>query len=179
MNNSSGRGNYRSGRGGRGRGRYRSQRSSGKYKNKKSNSSSNEDTKEYKFHPQSPGKHNYATYASVKEKVVQYVQKNFESGIDMAKSLKNMEYVDIEKDKPVRDLAKSDDKALKEQIQKGLDIEYAELYRRFNDRKEDLKNNKPKCYATIMANYCTQTMRSRIEEHPDLRPKLMMTPLLC
>ena len=76
MNNSSGKGGYRSGRGGRGRGRQKSQRSSGKYKNKKNNNASTEDNKEYRFHPQTPGKHNYATYASVKEKVVQHVQKN-------------------------------------------------------------------------------------------------------
>ena len=78
---------------------------------------------------------------------------------------------------PKGKLAKDKDQALQEQIQKGLDIEYAELYRRFNDRKEDLKNNKPKCYATIMSNYCTQTMRSRIEEHPDFVTKIEDDPI--
>jgi hypothetical protein len=51
-------------------------------KNKNSSSRNHEKNEDYKFVPHIQGKPQQATYATVKEAVVQYVQKNYKNGYD-------------------------------------------------------------------------------------------------
>ena len=88
-----------------------------------------------------------------------------------------MQYEDLDLLMPARELStKALDKG-QELEQQGLDIRYKEDYRAWKKRVEAFEKNKPKFYALINANYCTQTMRSRIEEHPDYETKIADDPI--
>ena len=109
--------------------------------------------------------------------MVQYVQKNYEAGVDLSKSLKKMQYIDLTVDEPKRELSKQTDPKLRPEDQKGLDIKYGELFRSYNERVQQFEKSKPKCFALIMSNYCTNTMRQRVEEHPDFETKIDDDPI--
>ena len=75
---------------GRGRGRGRSNR------NKKP-----DDRDKYKFHPSTMNSTTRnATYEEVKEKIVHHIQKKYTQGIYLADSIRDMKYIDLDKDKP-------------------------------------------------------------------------------
>ena len=97
----SGRGRYQSGRGGcfkssgRGSGRgYKSNSDSYSKKNNNNNKSGsgNGGTAEMKFVPHYTGKQQTMTYDTVKDHIIQQIQKTYKYGLDMAKTLREMEY---------------------------------------------------------------------------------------
>ena len=51
---------------------------------------------EKKFSPQSAGKQQFATYATVKDEITLHVQKNFEGGPDLAQCIKEMKKIDLD-----------------------------------------------------------------------------------
>ena len=96
------RGGSNGGRGrGRGRGNYRTNSGSNS-----SRSSSSRQQLELKFAPNTQGRPTHATYATIKDVIVQQIQKTYECDYDIASSLDNMELYDIEADKPVRELTR-------------------------------------------------------------------------
>ena len=160
--------NYQ-GRGrGRGRGRSHAGRGHGNNRsNRNNNSSNNNSPKEYKFSPQSnAGRTQTATYATVKEIIIQQVQKWTKGGMDVAKSLKDLKVIDLEKEEPKRLISekKDQERAIE---QDGMNIKYQEELRRHLDRKDALKEGLNRAYAFIIANYCTKAMCARVEEHPN------------
>ena len=170
MNNNRNRG------GGRGRGRS-SGRSNRGFKNKSKDNSTKSKEKEMKFSPQSHGKGSTATYATVKDVLIQSIQKSYKGGHDVAKSLKDMQVIDLTTEEPLRAIATDADAATKQMLQAGMDIKYQEELRRFLDRKDALKEGLTKAYALIFTNYCTRAMQSRIEEHPEFKDKLEDDPI--
>ena len=55
-----------------------------------------------KFAPHTSGKSTYASFATVKEHIVEYVQKSYiKAGVDVAKSLKKMKWLDLDAEEPV------------------------------------------------------------------------------
>ena len=160
---------------GRGRGRALAQRGgrtsrgsgriSGKSHNK--NSSPYSTQKEYKFAPHNLGKGQLATYAMVKEAIIQHIQKTFIDGNDVARCTKRGEIIDIDSEAPVRGISTRADQVQAALEQKGLDILFQEELRRFLDRKDNLRKGLTKAYALIFSNYCTKGMQNRIEEHPE------------
>ena len=103
---------------GRGQGAGRGGRRGQPNNSKKSN---NEKT--YKFSTQlNQGKKNFASYASVKEKIMQEFQKEF--GPDIARSLKKMELVDLTMEEPERELSTESEAAKNANEQKGFDMIY-------------------------------------------------------
>lgn len=54
-----------------------------------------------KFAPQAQGILKYHTFATVKESLVQYVQRTFEQGFDVARSLEDEEVIDLDQYEPV------------------------------------------------------------------------------
>ena len=145
----------------------------GSTNNKTSNSTSND----YKFTPQSNGKVNNASYATVKETIVQYVQKNYKGGHDIAKSLKDLKVIDLQSEEPTRTMSTETDAAAKASEQNGFDIKYQEELRMYLDRKKTLNEGLNKAYALIFTNYCTRPMQARIEEHPDFASKIDDNPI--
>ena len=60
----------------------------------------NAQVKEMKFTPHGQGKPQAATYASVKDAIIQYIQKTFKGGNDIAISIDQMKVVDLKSKKP-------------------------------------------------------------------------------
>ena len=154
-----------SGRGnGRGRGYNRSNSSRS---NKNSNSNNSNQSIEMKFTPHIQGKPQQATYATVKDAVIQYIQKNYKNGHDVATSLKKMVKLDLSGLKPVRAMSANQDAAIAANEQKGLDIEYQEMLSHYLNRVEALDLFIVTASSLIYTTFCMKTMQSRIEEHPE------------
>jgi hypothetical protein len=130
-----------------------------------------------KFAPQGNGKGNYASYATVKDHIVQQIQKTFENGDDVAQSLEEMELININAFEPKREISTEKDDTEREMLQKGMDIKYQEELRRHLDRKDALTRGMNKAYAFIFTNYCTKIMQSRVEEHPDFATVIKNKPI--
>jgi len=67
---------------------------------------------------------NYAPYATVHEKIATYIQKNYDCGHDVAKSIRTGQLVDLDSEKPTRAIA-TGTKAEKAILQPGMDIEFS------------------------------------------------------
>ena len=188
----SGRGLTRGGRGRSGRGSSRSSRTT-------SSSSSSSTKTEIKFYPHgSGGYRQVVTYDTVKDAICEHVQRNYKYGQDIAKSLRDLQLIDLTADKPTRkrttvvipaadidpttglvrnqadiDAAKED----KEFKQQSLDVDYEKSVEIYMDRVTTLANNIPKAYALIMSSYCGKTMKSRVEEHPSFASTVQDDPI--
>ena len=132
---------------------------------------------EMKFSTQVAGKAPKASYATVKESLIQTVQKGYKGGIDVAKSLKDMKKVDLSKEEPVREISRLTDPVERAIEQDGFNIRYQERLRRHYDRSDALEEGMNKCFALIYSNYCTKTMRARIEEHPNFKTHIQDNPI--
>ena len=146
-------------RGGRGRGRFQG----GKLKGTSSKQL------EMKFFPHGIGRDRQTvTYDTVKDHIVQYVQKTYNQGQDIAISLRDLAIKDLDPQQPRRGQATSTDAADKTNEQAGMDILYQAELERYLDRKATLEQNLHKSYyALIFSTYCNKMMQHRIEEHPD------------
>ena len=96
----SGRGNGSSR--GRGRGSSRNSRSAS---NKKSTPPPK---KEMKFTTQTPGKTVYETHATVREYILQRIQKNYDSGYDIVQAIKDGKDKDWDAIEPIMEMAQPD-----------------------------------------------------------------------
>jgi len=67
---------------------------------------------------------NYAPYATIHEKIATYIQKNYDCGHDIAKSIRTGQLVDLDAEKPTRAIATCT-KAEKAILQQGMDIEFS------------------------------------------------------
>ena len=154
---------------GRGRGGFRRNNNGFKF-GKKGNE------KIYKFATQlNKGSKNYASYSSVVEKIVQEFQDEF--GTDVAKSLKNMEMIDLDEEEPERKISSDENEAKKKQEQAGYDILYQELLGRFLDRKQKYEENMMKAFNKIFKDYMTKGLQLRVEEHPDFKDEIDDKPI--
>ena len=129
MNNPRGRNNGRGGRSGRGHGRSNGRRNSNGNKSGKGSNSGSTTKLELKFAPHNPGKGSTATYATVKEHIVEGIQKShMQAGVDVSKSLKKMKWIDFDADEPVRIMSELDDADAKREEQEFLDRMHQEKY---------------------------------------------------
>jgi len=67
---------------------------------------------------------NYAPYATVHEKIATYIQKNYDCGHDVAKSIRTGQFVDLDAEKLTRAIA-TGTKAEKAILQPGMDVEFS------------------------------------------------------
>jgi hypothetical protein len=78
-----------------------------------------------KFFPHGIGRDTQTvTYDTVKEHIVQYVQKTYKNGQDIAVSLRDLEKKDLESLVPKRGISQADTPAKSLSEQSGLDIQY-------------------------------------------------------
>ncbi|MGC9205414.1 MAG: hypothetical protein ACP5FN_04050, partial [Candidatus Micrarchaeia archaeon] len=77
--------------------------------------------KPIQFAPNMKGKINNATYQSVKEAIIQHVQKTFQDGHAIAQSLKDDKKVDLSKSEPVRQMSIADDAVVARIEQSGFE----------------------------------------------------------
>jgi len=81
---------------------------------------------DFKFTPHVQGKPQVATYGTVKDAIIQFIQKTFKDGNDVAQSLKDAKIIDLNKDEPVREISKQSDADKAAFEQAGYDIKYQE-----------------------------------------------------
>ena len=92
--------------------------------------------KEYLFASKTQGQGSkYATFTSVKEKIVPEAQKKFKYGSDVAKLLKDGKLIDLSTSKPVMKISWETDSAKQKVEQRMYKIDYQEEVSRFLDRK--------------------------------------------
>ena len=163
---------YINGRGGRqGRGRGGRGRGPGRFRSAQKQT-------EIKFYPHGlSGKQQSMTYATVKDAIVQHVQKGFRQGHDIAVSLRDLKKKDLNGERPNRETSKETDVAKAKIDQDGKDIDYQAKLTRFLEREDTLDENLLKAYALIFSNYCSKTIQNRIEEHPDFESVIRDDPI--
>ena len=126
-----------------------------------SGSRSTKQEKEYLFAPKTQGQGSkYATFTSVKERIVQEAQKKYKYGSDVAKLLKDGKLIDLSTSKPKMKLSLETDSAKQKVEQRMYKIDYQEEVSRFLDRKTHLEESMKKIYTEIFTKYCTQNIQS-------------------
>ena len=118
-----GRGRFQSARGGRGG------RGHGRRFQAPTPRTQNLNTKpvELKFAPHVHGKGQQATYATVKDAIIQFVQKTFKDGMDVAQSLEDGKAIDLIPDKPKRKISEQTDEQKATLEQEEFDMDFKEL----------------------------------------------------
>jgi hypothetical protein len=131
-----------------------------------------------KFHPYGIGRERQAVaYDTVKDHIVQYIQKTYRNGQDAAVSIRNLVVTDLTPHVLVRDKAIATDVAENLQQQAGMAIMYQAKLERYLDRNDMLEPNLARAYALIFSTYCKKTMQNRIEEHPDFETMICDDPI--
>jgi hypothetical protein len=119
---------------------------------------------EMKVFPHGIGRDQQAvTYDTVKDYIVQHVQKTYRNGQDAAVSIRNLLVIQ----EPNRGRATRTDAAEKLEQQAGMEILYQAELKRYLDRKYTLEQNLTKAYALIFSTSCNKTMQNQIKEHPE------------
>jgi hypothetical protein len=136
---------------------------------------------EMKFVPHRIGKEVWQTapYQTVKDYIIQLVQKSFRNGKDVADSIRKMDRINITSTIPVRRLLRAtdaDDRATK---QEGYDILYKAEIDMYTKRRHKLEHNMNKTYSLIYLQHCNKTIQDRIHKHPDFEPRSRMTRSNC
>jgi hypothetical protein len=103
---------------------------------------------EMKFFPHGIGRDRQTvTYDTAKDSIVQFVQKTYNNGQDIAISLRDLTIKDLSTLQPVRGQASSsEDAAKKANEQAGMDILYQAELERYLDRKTSLEQDLCKSY---------------------------------
>jgi hypothetical protein len=131
-----------------------------------------------KFFPHGIGRDKQTvTYDTVKEHIMQYVEKTYMKGQDVAVSLRDLTIKDLSSLRPSRGDATATDPVAKVNKQAGMDIRYQAKLKSYLDRKDTLEQNLTKAYDLIFSKYCNKTMQNRIEEHPDYENTIQDDPI--
>jgi hypothetical protein len=135
--------------------------------------------KEYKFTPlDSTSSVAQASYASVKEHLLVYIQKEFETGmLDIYDSIDKEEEIDLSKEKPVVQTSQSSDDKVAEQENKAYQYDYRDDQKIYKQRVLTFKENLVKAHGLIWDDYMTTTMQNRIEQHPEYASKIKNNPV--
>jgi hypothetical protein len=134
---------------------------------------------EMKFIPHGIGKEvrQTATYQTVKDYILQLVQKSFRNGKDVADSIRKMDRINMTSKIPIRRLSgatNADDRATE---QEGYDILYKAEIDMYTKRKHELEDNMNKTYSLIYLQHCNKTIQDRIHAHPDFETKIENDPI--
>ena len=123
--------------------------------------------RELKFNPNSYGRQNSATFATVKEAIIMNIQRYFKFGYEVAKCIEDEAIMDIKSEEPTRDISMNQDANIRSIEQDGFNIKYQEDLRRYYEKADALKEGLMKSYSLIYGSYCTKTMQARIQAHPE------------
>jgi hypothetical protein len=124
-----------------------------------------------KFVPHGIGKERQSvTYQTVKEYIVQLVQKSYRNGKDVADSLRKMEKIDMSKNMLARKISQETgvDKTTE---QEGFDMLYKAEIDIYTKRKHEFEDNMNKTYSLIFLQHCNKTIQDRITGHPEFESK--------
>ena len=112
-----------------------------------------------------------------KQHLIEYIQKNYTYGQDIAISLREMRMINMDSKKPNMLIAQAEDPVERRVEQRRLDISYQAEVTRWMERRNMLENNMIKAYSLIISNYCTSQMRSRVETHADYHTEILDNPI--
>mgnify|MGYP000382356346 CR=1 FL=1 len=168
----------RGGRGREGRG-YRGGRGNGRFQGRRNWSTTTSSKQpEMKFFPHGIGRERQTvSYDTVKDYIVQVIQKTYKNGQDTAVSIGDPKKKDLNPLQPTRGVAAAADMAETLLQQKGMDIIYQAELERYLDRKDTLEQNLTKAYALIFSTYCDKAMQNRVEEHPNFETTIRDDPI--
>jgi hypothetical protein len=129
---------------------------------------------EMKFIPHGKGKEVWqtATYQTVKDYIIQLVQKPLRNGKDVANSIRKMDRIDMTSKIPIRRISgatNADDRVTE---QEGYDIMYKAEIDMYTKRKHELEDNMNKTYSLIYLQHGNKTIQDRIHAHPDFKTKI-------
>ena len=174
----SGRGNRRSRTPHRGRqqGRGRGRGRGGGRGRGKQNHNNNNRPKEMKFAP-SVGSKNKATYQTIKEHLINKIQKDYDYGDDMAKCIKRMEMINLTDQQPTKKYSTKENADAKALEQSEFNVLYEKQMDIFVAREEELCKNTTKIYSLIIESYCTTAMVQRLKEHKEFYTKIKDNPI--
>jgi hypothetical protein len=114
-----------------------------------------------------------ASYASVKEHLLVYIQKEFGTGmLDVYDSIDKEEMVDLKKEIPVVRTSTNEDEKIAKNENKAFIYDYRDDMKIHKQRVLTFKENLVKAYGLIWDDYMTATMQNRIEQHPDYASKI-------
>jgi hypothetical protein len=131
-----------------------------------------------KLYPHGIGRDRQAvSYDTVKDHIVQYVQKTYRNGQDVAVSIRNLVVMDLTPHEPTRGMSRDVDATANLKAQAGKDILYQAQLERYLERKDTLEQNLTKAYALIFSTYCNKTMQNRVEEHPKFETTIRDDPI--
>jgi hypothetical protein len=116
------------------------------------------------------------TYQTVKDYIIQLVQKSFRNGKDVADSLRKMQKIDMTKNMPMRKISRATgtDKDLE---QEGFNMLYKAEIDIYTKRKHEFEDNMNKTYSLIFLQHCNTTIQDRITGHPEFDSKIMNDPI--
>jgi hypothetical protein len=117
------------------------------------------------------------TFDTVKDHILQVIQKTYKHAEDVVTSLRAMEKVDLSSRAPVLLKSENTDEETKKIEQKGLELRYQTDYTRYCERLDTLDQNMIKAYALIFSTYCSKIMQSRIEQHADFESDIRDNPI--
>jgi hypothetical protein len=132
---------------------------------------------EYKFTPHTTSKIRRATFSTVKDHLVNKIQRDFKGGKDIADSLIAMQKVDLSQYMPIMQTSTKKDDTARANEQKQFDMIYRAKIEKFIECENDLEQGMPKAYSLIYSTYCTTTMQTRIEEHKDFESTIKNDPI--
>jgi antitoxin (DNA-binding transcriptional repressor) of toxin-antitoxin stability system len=131
-----------------------------------------------KFFPHGIGRDRQAvSYDTVKDHIVQYVQKTYKNGQDAAVSTRNRVVMDLTPHESTRGTSRDVDATANLKAQAGMDIMSQAELERYLERKDTLEQNLTKAYALIFSTYCNKTMHNRVEEHPEFETTICNDPI--
>jgi hypothetical protein len=162
--------------GSRGRGRGGQGRGSRDNRPKTYNASSKAPV--MKFLPNRIGKEVWqtATYQTIKDYIIQLVQKSFRNGKDVTDSIRKMDRIDMTSKIPIRRISGATNADNRVTEQEGYDILYKTEIDMYTKRKHELEDNMNKMYSLIYLQHCNKTIQDRIHAH--LMTSLTTQPVL-
>jgi hypothetical protein len=124
--------------------------------------------------PHSPGK-NAPSYATVRDEILHYIKMTYKGGQMVADSLEQGQKLVLTK--PTFKVSTASNEAVRAMETEANKIEYDQDMRIFKDQMKELDDGMVAAYSLIYSKYCSKSMQSKIESHPDLETKIKNNPI--
>ena len=111
------------------------------------------------------------------ENIIQQVQKSYKDGQYVAVSLRNMAVKDMTSEMPTRSISTNTNADMQKVEQDGFDIVFNAKYMRHMEKCDNLTGGLIKAYGLIMKDYCSKSMKRRVEEHPEFESRIQDDPI--
>jgi hypothetical protein len=114
---------------------------------------------------------------TLKDYIIQLVQKSFRNGKDVTDSIRKMDRIDMTSKIPIRRISGTTNADERVTEQEGYDILYKAEIDMYTKRKHKLEDNMNKTYSLIYRQHCSKTIQDRIHAHPDFETKIKNDPI--